>query len=155
MGNNSGDVPGVITHPPIILAASMAVGAGIHQLAPLTIDVEWHRGIGLVIVALGFLLSLWSVIVLVMRGVNPDPFKPTAALITTGPYRFSRNPIYVAYLVMQAGIGVWIGWAWIVLTIALSIPALLNGAIRREERYLEERFGDAYVAYASGVRRWL
>jgi protein-S-isoprenylcysteine O-methyltransferase Ste14 len=88
-------------------------------------------------------------------GQHPDPRKPTPAISRDGPYRFTRNPMYVGGGLVQLGIGIALGNAWIV---ALLIPVVLlihYGAILPEERYLERKFGDEYTRFKASVRRWL
>jgi protein-S-isoprenylcysteine O-methyltransferase Ste14 len=88
-------------------------------------------------------------------GTNVDPLRPTTAIVTAGPYRFSRNPIYVGltllYLGLASAFNTW--WAVIVLVPILAIMHL--GVVRREERYLEQKFGEPYREYRSRVRRYL
>jgi protein-S-isoprenylcysteine O-methyltransferase Ste14 len=74
--------------------------------------------------------------------------------VRTGPYRFSRNPIYLAFTLLQLGIAIWVNSLWILATLMASV-ALMHIVIAREERYLERKFGAEYVAYKSSVRRWL
>ncbi len=83
------------------------------------------------------------------------PHEPSTALITEGPYRFSRNPMYLALSLLYAGIGIAADSPW---TLALLVPLLIvlhYGVIIREERYLERKFADAYRRYKSSTRRWL
>ena len=85
--------------------------------------------------------------------VRPD--RLAAALVTTGPFRYSRNPMYLALSILHAGFGIWINSVWVV---ALLIPTLVwmrRRVIAREERYLTETFGRAYLDYRARVRRWL
>ena len=79
--------------------------------------------------------------------------KPVTKVITTGPYRFTRNPIYLSFTLLQLGLGLWANSAWVV---GLLIPtlALMSGVIAREERYMAQKFGDEYLQYRATVRRW-
>jgi protein-S-isoprenylcysteine O-methyltransferase Ste14 len=81
--------------------------------------------------------------------------KPTTAIVRTGPYRFSRNPIYLAFSMLQLGIAIWVNSWWLVATLAGAIVLIHYVVIPREERYLEARFGDEYRDYRTSVRRWL
>ena len=81
--------------------------------------------------------------------------KPVTVVITTGPYRFSRNPIYLSFTLLQFGLGMWANSTWLV---GMLIPALLlmsYGVIAREERYMARKFGDEYLRYRASVRRWI
>jgi protein-S-isoprenylcysteine O-methyltransferase Ste14 len=81
--------------------------------------------------------------------------KPTTTIVRTGPYRFSRNPIYVAFSLFHLGLALWVDSAWLLATL-LGAVALVHGVvIPREERYLERRFGAEYLAYKASVRRWV
>lgn len=106
-----------------------------------------------ILAALG--LAGWAVLQFHRIGTHVDVRKPAIALATSGPYRHSRNPIYVAMTLLHLGVGLAAGSLWVV---ALAAPALLLvqfGVIRREERYLTEKFGPAYRDYKHSVRRWL
>ena len=84
-----------------------------------------------------------------------DVRKPSTSLITTGPFRFSRNPIYLAMTLLQLGIGIAVDGVWILAALVRALVAMHYGVIVREERYLERKFGDAYRGYKTSVRRWL
>ena len=87
---------------------------------------------------------------------TPVPTRePTRAVISKGPYRFSRNPIYLSFAILQLGIAVWTGSAWFLVVLVLTMLVITTGVIVREERYLERKFGETYLAYKRKVRRWL
>jgi protein-S-isoprenylcysteine O-methyltransferase Ste14 len=81
--------------------------------------------------------------------------KPTDAIVAGGPFRFSRNPIYLSMILLQIGVGVWTKSLWFFVLAAISVALLTWGVIMREERYLEQKFGDKYLSYKSRVRRWI
>lgn len=81
--------------------------------------------------------------------------KPTTAIVQSGPYRFSRNPIYLAFSVLALGIACWVNSIWLLGTLAAAVSVMSFVVIPREERYLERRFGAEYLEYKSRVRRWL
>ncbi|MBO0720495.1 MAG: isoprenylcysteine carboxylmethyltransferase family protein, partial [Blastocatellia bacterium] len=81
--------------------------------------------------------------------------RPTTAIVRSGPYRFSRNPIYLAFALFHLGIAVSLGSWWLLMTLAVSLSVIAISVVPREERYLEARFGSQYSAYKSSVRRWL
>jgi len=81
--------------------------------------------------------------------------KPTTALVTEGPFRYSRNPIYVALTLLYVGVALLINALWILLLVVPALMALRYGVIAREEAYLTQKFGDAYHQYTTQVRRWL
>jgi protein-S-isoprenylcysteine O-methyltransferase Ste14 len=111
--------------------------------------------VGIVIVVVGFGLSAASILQFVRHGTHPDPSKPSTTLITTGPYRYSRNPIYLAYSLMHFGIALWAAKAWLLITLLLAVALIQFGVVVREEEYLGRRFGESYLQYKGSVRRWL
>jgi protein-S-isoprenylcysteine O-methyltransferase Ste14 len=105
--------------------------------------------------ALGLALGLAAVRQFRRHETPFNPHQPSTALITAGPYRYSRNPIYLALNLVYAGIGIAADNPW---TLALLVPVLIvmhHGVITREERYLERKFPDTYRRYKSTTRRWL
>ena len=88
-------------------------------------------------------------------GVDPNPYEPTSAMVTTGPYALSRNPIYVSATVVYVGIAFVVNTLWPIVLLPLGIALLYYGVIAREESYMEKVFGDEYRAYRARVRRWL
>ena len=81
--------------------------------------------------------------------------KATTAIVRTGPYRFSRNPIYLAFSLLTLGIAVWLNSLWLVATLVASVAVMACVVIPREEQYLERRFGAEYADYKKSVRRWI
>jgi len=81
--------------------------------------------------------------------------KPTTAIVRTGPYRFSRNPIYLAFFALHLGLAIYVNSLWLVATLIATVAIIAVVVVPREERYLTERFGAEYVAYKACVRRWL
>ena len=107
------------------------------------------------LVVLGLGITGWGRTLMARAGTNVNPFQPTTALVTTGPFRFSRNPLYVGLTLAYLGGALLTNSVWV---LALLVPVLLvmhYGVVRREERYLEAKFGDAYRAYRGRVRRYL
>ena len=152
--------PGVanlgIVRPPVVYLSSV--------LAGILLDVAWPLpfvpaaltlpvGGSLVVVAVTL---LWLAIrQLRAAGTHVPGNKPTTVIVRTGPYRFSRNPIYLAMSVLHLGIAIWANSAWLVATLAVAVALMAIVVIPREERYLEERFGADYLDYKASVRRWL
>jgi len=113
------------------------------------------RAAGFAALFLGILFDGWALSVLIRAGTSPNPMKPTTALVSAGPYRFSRNPVYVGYVFLQAGIALLADAFWPLATILLVLIAVRRLVIAREELYLEAKFGDTYRDYKRRVRRWL
>ena len=76
------------------------------------------------------------------------------SIITNGPYRFSRNPIYLSFTLLQLGLGMWANSAWLVGMLIPTLVLMSYGVIAREERYMARKFGDEYLQYKRAVRRW-
>ena len=124
--------------PPVLFLGSIALGVLIQFAIPL-----------------GFAEIAWAFTVMRRTHQDPDPRKPSPELIPSGPYRYSRNPMYVGMTLIQAGIGVALANVWILLLLAPTLWILKRDVIDKEEAYLQRRFGDAYLAYQNQVRRWL
>ncbi len=150
------DSPGVIVFPPLLALATILIGVGAHYLQPVPISPRLPlRAIGAVLALAGPSIALSARAQMVRAGTNVNPSLPATAIVTGGPYRFTRNPMYLSLCLLNLGIGLLLcDLTPAVLTIPLA--AILNfGVIAREERYLERKFGDEYSAYRGRVRRWL
>jgi protein-S-isoprenylcysteine O-methyltransferase Ste14 len=88
------------------------------------------------------------------KGTAVEPWKPTTAIVTTGPYRITRNPAYVGMALAYAGIAVMSDALWVLAPLPLVLLVIDRGVIAREERYLERKFGQEYLDYKDRVRRW-
>ena len=155
MADNSPDIAHVIAPPPLIYALPLLAGLLLHHYYPQAIvPPAWAQILGPLVVVLGF-FGLPAVLAFRRAGTHPQPWKPTTALVVTGPYRFSRNPMYVGFTLFYLGISVWVNSLWPLLLLPLVLVVMSRGVIAREERYLERRFGDDYRAYRARVRRWL
>jgi protein-S-isoprenylcysteine O-methyltransferase Ste14 len=149
-------IPGVIARPPLIYLGFLSGG--------LALDVFWPSRIfatplgivvGVVVVALGAGLLAWSVATFRRAGTPVQTRRPTAVLVTAGPYRFSRNPIYIALALIHVGLALLADSAWALVLLAPALAIVRLGVIAPEEAYLATRFGDAFAAYTARVRRWL
>jgi protein-S-isoprenylcysteine O-methyltransferase Ste14 len=150
------DIPGVIAPPPLIYLGFLLVGFLIDWVVPVPVlpdDVQYPVGIVLIVVGLvPFVSAVWM---FRKVGTNIPTRKPTMEIVTSGPNRFSRNPIYLGMTAVYAGIAVAADSIWV---LALLVPVLViihYGVILREERYLEAKFGEEYRRYEASVRRWL
>jgi protein-S-isoprenylcysteine O-methyltransferase Ste14 len=144
--------------PPLVFVVAIVAGAILqHLVAPLSTHFPTAAKLALGgSLALGALLLFSRSLGWFRRtGQHPRPWTPTPSLIVEGPYRFSRNPIYVAMTAMQVGIGLALDNIWI---IGLAVPALATVhfiAVLPEERYLAEAFAASYEQYRARVRRYL
>ncbi len=142
--------------PPVPYAIAVALGVGIDLAAPLPLLPMAQALIaGAVLAALAAGLFAWAARTMFASGENPSPERPTIAIVTAGPYRFSRNPLYLSLTALGAGVALLVnsGWGLLLLVPAVAVTHFL--VIAREERYLEGKFGADYSAYRERVRRWL
>ena len=100
-------------------------------------------------------LFLCAVRTLRAAGTPVPGDRPTTAIVRTGPYRYSRNPVYLAFSLFQLGIALWVNSVWLLVTLVPAVALMSWVVIPREERYLETRFPSAYLPYKAAVRRWL
>lgn len=149
------DIPRVIAPPPLIYLAGILIGILLHFAFPVRVLPRGPATLfGVLLVAAGIALMALSLREFSRAGTSIRVDEPTSTVVMTGPYRFSRNPIYVSMAIGHLGIGLWVNSAWIV---AMLVPVLLiisTRVIAREERYLERRFGEDYLRYKRSVRRW-
>ncbi len=150
------DRAGVIAPPPLIYACAFGLGYALERACPVSMMPDaaagWLAWTLLCASLLGLALGGSS---LKRAGTPINPFRPSTALVTTGPYRFSRNPLYLALTLAYLGAGAAVNSAWPVLLLPALLFVMQWGVIAREERYLERRFGNAYRRYQARVRRWL
>ena len=150
------DTPGVVAPPPLLLAGAILVGVAIQRVTPIPfVPGGVPTAIGVLVVAASLALAAASIREFRRAGTEVETRKPTTALVVRGPYRWSRNPIYLAFLGLQLGVALLANSAWIAAMIVPLATILHVGVIMREERYLSRRLGPAYDAYRASVRRWL
>jgi protein-S-isoprenylcysteine O-methyltransferase Ste14 len=133
---NQPDRPGVVILPPLLMALALL-------LVSIVLSVS---GIG---------SAAWGRITLVKSGTNVNPLKPTTAIVTGGPFRLTRNPLYVSIMSLFVGLSLLIGTWWGLVLLISAFLILHYGVVLREEAYLERKFGDSYRSYKSVVRRYL
>jgi protein-S-isoprenylcysteine O-methyltransferase Ste14 len=127
-----------------------------HWLIPLHfLDPALSTPIGVLITAASFGLFFWAVYTMRKGNASIPTGEPTDAIVARGPFRFSRNPIYLSMVLLQVGIGIWVNSLWFVGLAVIAAVLLWRGVISREERYLERKFGAQYLSYKGRVRRWL
>jgi len=114
-----------------------------------------NRSYGITLIVIALLLAAWSLYEFYKADTDVRPDKPDSALLTSGPYRFTRNPLYIVLTLAQLTVAIWLNNLWIVLLVIPSVIVISSYAIAREERYLETLFGQQYMDYKKRVRRWL
>lgn len=158
MDANQRDGAAVRIPPPLVYLGAVILGGLLHEwVRPLRLPLAtgWRIGLALGAAALGVALVAAAIGLFRRTGQDPKPWESTPEILSTGIYRFTRNPMYLGMALLQTGIG--IGWAngWIVALVPLVLVAIHHTAIRHEEAYLERKFGDTYRDYRRSVRRWL
>ena len=150
------DRPDILVSPPALLAGVLVIGALVHYLAwtiaPLPPVPARVVGVGLVISSRVLAQAARNAFRRV--GTNVLPTQPTIALATDGPYRYTRNPIYLSHLVLDVGAALLVDGAAPLLLLPLVAIGLHWAVVRPEEQYLQRKFGDAYAAYCQRVPRW-
>jgi protein-S-isoprenylcysteine O-methyltransferase Ste14 len=146
----------VIAPPPLLHLGAFGLGLAVQWLLGISVAVPppLRAAAGATIVA-GMLVVVWAFATLRRAGTTRDPYGATSVLVTEGPFRFSRNPVYVAMLTMYLGAAVISGSPGPLIASAPLAWVMSWGVVRREERYLASRFGEAYARYLAKVRRWL
>jgi protein-S-isoprenylcysteine O-methyltransferase Ste14 len=137
-----------------MVAGLLAVAWLLRQVMPVPLGPPLPA-FGALLIFAALALIGWALLVMVRAGVDPRPDKPDAAMVESGPFRFSRNPIYLGFLLAVAGFALRWGdlWAWVALVAAHLVLDRL--VVAKEEAYLTTRFGEAYEAYRKRVRRWV
>ena len=148
--------PAIHLHPPIIYAISILSGIGLNNFWPLAMPYGLqNRNYGITLIVIALLLATWSLYEFYKADTDVRPDKPDSALLTSGPYRLTRNPLYIVLTLAQLTVSIWLNNLWIVLLVIPSVIVISRYAIAREERYLETLFGQPYMDYKKRVRRWL
>jgi protein-S-isoprenylcysteine O-methyltransferase Ste14 len=156
-GSTAGrDISGVIAPPPLIFLAGLAAGFGLEALLPgssVPDALGWILGGVLLIAGLALLFSFERTFT--QKKTPANPWRPTTAIATDGPYRITRNPAYVGMALVYLGIALLSQALWVLLPLPFVLAIIDRGVIVREERYLERKFGQEYLDYKRRVRRWV
>jgi protein-S-isoprenylcysteine O-methyltransferase Ste14 len=142
--------------PPVVYLTPFALMWALQQWRPWTIPGAAATNLaGLALIASSIFLMLWSFVTLTRANTTVIPWQQVSAIVATGPFRFSRNPIYLADAITYLGGSLAIHSWWPLLVVPGIVLVMRRKVIDREERYLTEQFGDAYREYQLRVRRWL
>lgn len=151
---NGGPLPGLL-RPPLVFLAAILLGIALNRPWPLPFrpaGLEWLGSAFALCAVLLFLLSLHE---FRAAGTSVRGTERTSVIVRTGPYRFSRNPIYLAFSLLVLGLSVWLNNLWLLVTLVPAVGLIAAVVIPREERFLERHFHDQYSSYKAAVRRWL
>jgi protein-S-isoprenylcysteine O-methyltransferase Ste14 len=143
--------------PPIAWGLAVIAGLALNWLVPLpfmpaALPARW---LGAIVFVLALALFGWAVVTITMAGSNVPTYRPTTAIVARGPYRFTRNPIYLGMFLALVGLAIAFDTLWLLLVLVPFALVIRYGVVAREEAYLERRFGDVYRGYRARVRRWL
>jgi protein-S-isoprenylcysteine O-methyltransferase Ste14 len=143
--------------PPLVFLGALVTGVVLNFVRPLSIFADGRIGdvLGL-LAALGSAALAFSALrTMVRAGEQPDPSAPTQKIVREGPFARTRNPIYLSFALFDLGVALLVNNLWIILALAVFMVYVDRGIVQREERYLEQQFGEDYTDYKSSVRRWI
>ena len=143
--------------PPLLYLAALVIGWLLQWLFPISVLPPGPAPLaaGVVVLALGIVLLFGAVSIMRRAGTSPNPTQPTTAIVTTGPFRYTRNPIYLGFTLICVGIAIAANNLWVLPPLLVVLVIMTRMVIPGEERYLEQKFGSAYTDYVARVRRWL
>jgi protein-S-isoprenylcysteine O-methyltransferase Ste14 len=152
------DRAAVIAPPPLLMLLCMAAGAIVDHFKPFplirNLDVVPRVAICAAILLVGVGLVFTAIRQFRMHHEHPSPYQPTHAIVSSGVYRFTRNPIYVGFMIVVIGAAIGFNSWWVLLSIVPLFLLLQFGVVLREEKYLSGKFGSPYDDYRGRVRRW-
>jgi protein-S-isoprenylcysteine O-methyltransferase Ste14 len=154
---DTADTANAIVRPPIAWALAVLAGLALNWLLPLpffptVVSAGWFGGI---VFVLALALVAWAITTMTRAGSNVPTNLPSTTIVETGPYRFTRNPIYLGMVLGLIGLAVAFNDLWLLMTLVPFALVVRYGVITREEAYLERKFGDVYRRYRARVRRWV
>lgn len=150
------DRPRLVANPFLVYIGLGLCALLLQKLAPLPfLAPSSARLIGLLIMITNLVIGLPAVRSMFAARTSPNPARPTTALVHSGPYRFSRNPMYIGLTLLYTGLMVIFRLPWGLVLLPIVIWLITNWVIVPEEKYLEQKFGEEYSSYKSAVRRWI
>lgn len=160
MAENQKDIAGVILLPPYIFLIALGAAIALQLALPLNFlhpfrTFGWQFWLGVAVSVLAIVIATWGIVEFLRHGTNVPPDKPALHLVTSGPYRFTRNPMYLGILLLLPGFALICSVEWAILVWPFLALALHYGVVKREESYMEAKFGAPYTAFLRKTRRWL
>jgi protein-S-isoprenylcysteine O-methyltransferase Ste14 len=156
---NGQDHADVAVRPPLLFLGALVLGCLLSLVLPLGTRLASANGLALAVgstfVVLGLVLAVLAARRFRMAGTSVPTQQPTAALVTVGPYAFTRNPIYIGLILIYFGLAIVLTSLWVLMLLIPVLVVLQRGVVEREEAYLERQFGDVYRKYQTRVPRWL
>ncbi len=152
---SSRDTARVVAPPPLFYVIGLALGLIAQHFYPQRVlPSRVSRVVGLLLIVIALVNFIGALLALHRAETSPKPWRPTTALVISGPYRWTRNPIYLGFTLVYLGITAWVNTVWPLVLLPLVLLVMHRGVILREEAYLEQKFGDEYRRYKSDVCRW-
>jgi protein-S-isoprenylcysteine O-methyltransferase Ste14 len=150
------NIPGVIAPPPLIFLAAVILSVVLNLIWPVALLPDTAQyWVGGVVIAASFALVIPAFRNFRAVGEHPDPSRQTGWVVLTGPYRYTRNPMYLYMTVFAIGLAIVLDNAWFLPALVPALIVVNYFVIRREERYLENKVGEEYLRFKFSVRRWL
>ncbi len=153
------DNAGVIAPPPLIALAAVVLGLALDWLLPayllsVLLTLSERIALAVVLIAAGAGLAVPAMRGFRSAGTHVEPWKPSTALVTDGIFGWLRNPMYVGVTLLLVGLAILLASDWMLVMTTIFVPVIHFGVVKREERYLEAKFGDAYRQYMARVPRY-
>jgi len=143
-------------YPPVLLLMAVVLMVVLHYVLPVARWLAWPwRALGALPIAMALLVGFWGAIQFRRHDTTIIPFEQSTALIAKGPYRYSRNPLYISMTLILVGLWILLGSLSPVVVVPLFVWWISSRFIANEERHLEAQFGRTYLEYKTKVRRWL
>ncbi len=143
-------------YPPVLLLVAVVLMVALHYVLPVARWLAWPwRALGALPIAVAVLVGFWGAVQFRRHDTTIIPFEQSTALIAEGPYRYSRNPLYLSMTLILVGIWILLGSLSPAVVVPLFVWWISSRFIANEERHLEAQFGRTYLEYKTKVRRWL
>jgi len=155
--DNQSDNANAVVRPPIVLLLVLVLGLFADWLYPVKLVPASVPNVllGIFIFADALALFVWAIVTIRKAGTQVETVKPTTAIVADGPYRFTRNPIYLGMMLSLIGLAIAFNTLWLLIALVPFYFVIRHGVVAREEAYLERKFGSVYLDYKQRVRRWI
>lgn len=149
-----GPLPGLM-RPPIVFLSAILLGIALNQVWSFSFVPSTFSLLGPLFILCAVLLFLFSLREFRAAGTSVRGSERSTTIVRTGPYRFSRNPIYLSFILLVLGLAVWLNDVWLLVTLVPAVAFMVAVVIPLEEQFLERNFYEQYSSYKATVRRWL